>query len=308
MNIKYNYALEYEGWVQSRQATDPDPSNEPRGVSGYTFALPGEPDFDQSIYFQNDKNKVVLRSFCPQIGVKVSGGYAYETEGEEQHTQFVSKPRRICEGHPMYAARVKLLGKPIFDSRNSTLLYNGFGIINPFNLEIRGDDFSISRRFFVDPENPTDHLEDIPLEQLTCYSMANTAFMGSARILELSGVLNPSAWRNRRQKCLEVELAEEQDKEIRDLNKIAALEKRIVELKKNDPNNRRTAQMSTEAMVKYPLNSKFALVNGVKVPVGPEWPQELWMGGWDADALSFYVKGTVFISLYRNPIEEVSVE
>ena len=37
----------FTGWVQVRLATNPDPTDEPRGVSGYTFALPGEPDLDR---------------------------------------------------------------------------------------------------------------------------------------------------------------------------------------------------------------------------------------------------------------------
>ena len=50
-----NIILHFSGWAQGRIPTDPDPSFEPRGVSGYTFALPGEPDLDRVIYFQEKK-------------------------------------------------------------------------------------------------------------------------------------------------------------------------------------------------------------------------------------------------------------
>src|SRR5690606_16465196 len=43
--------IDFEGWFQVRLATDPDPSDEPRGVSGTTFALAGEPDFDRIVRF-----------------------------------------------------------------------------------------------------------------------------------------------------------------------------------------------------------------------------------------------------------------
>src|SRR5688500_5259039 len=36
--------LTFRGWFQARLPTDPDPFDEPRGISGYAWALPGEPD------------------------------------------------------------------------------------------------------------------------------------------------------------------------------------------------------------------------------------------------------------------------
>jgi len=47
--------INFEGYWQCRQATDPDPSDDPRGVSGYTFALGYEHDFDGVIRLQKDE-------------------------------------------------------------------------------------------------------------------------------------------------------------------------------------------------------------------------------------------------------------
>ena len=44
--------LRFGGWFQCRLATDPDPADEPRGVSGSIKALPGEPDLDRIIRLQ----------------------------------------------------------------------------------------------------------------------------------------------------------------------------------------------------------------------------------------------------------------
>ena len=41
--------VRYSGWFQCRLATDPDPYDEPRGVSGYLHAYVGEPDLDRRI-------------------------------------------------------------------------------------------------------------------------------------------------------------------------------------------------------------------------------------------------------------------
>ena len=56
-------AIEFEGYFMCRLATDPDPTNERRGASGYTMAIAGEPDMDQAIRLQLDdrERKVLLR-------------------------------------------------------------------------------------------------------------------------------------------------------------------------------------------------------------------------------------------------------
>src|SRR3984885_3318603 len=236
-----NYLLEFKGWAQGRIPTDPDPSNDPRGVSGYTFALPGEPDLDRIIYFQQ-KDGVVRRSHCPAVGVFVSSGYEFVTQGQGGEVEFVSKTA-IAEGHPLYKAKVDLLGNATFDSRNSTLIYNGFGIVNPFALSIEGKELSINRRFYADSSNEQDSLESYNINVLTPYMM-NTAIMDSLEVILSTDVLNRTAFRNERRQLLQKDLAVLREHELKHPNdnavlvQIAALEKRIAELKMNDPINR----------------------------------------------------------------------
>jgi hypothetical protein len=47
--------INFEGYWQCRQATDPDPSEDPRGVSGYTYAIGDESDLDLIIRLQTDE-------------------------------------------------------------------------------------------------------------------------------------------------------------------------------------------------------------------------------------------------------------
>src|SRR5437764_1422852 len=47
--------IHYEGYWQCRQATDPDPSREPRGASGYVLSTGWENDLDQIIRLQRDE-------------------------------------------------------------------------------------------------------------------------------------------------------------------------------------------------------------------------------------------------------------
>lgn len=296
-NTTTNYILQFKGWAQGRIPTDPDPSNEPRGVSGYTFALPGEPDLDRIIYFQ-PKDGVVPRSHCPKIGVQVTGGYEFVTRGKGGDVTFVSKTP-IVEGHPLFNANVDLLNNSVFDSRNSTIIYNGFGVMNPFLLSIDGKGISINRRFYPDPKNPQNDLEKYSINELNTY-MLNTVFMDSIEMILNTGVLNRTAFRNERLQLLRKDLEALQVKEPQSkkvLIEIAALQKRISELEQNDPQNRRTNQIGTQVLINYPLNAETAKFNRSKITPSANWPTMIWLGGWDADSLGFYVYGTVQITL-----------
>lgn len=324
MASQYNYTLFFRGWAQCRLATDPDPDYEPRGVSGYTFALPGEPDMDRIINFQ-DRKGVVHRSFGPKVGVKVTGGNYFKTRGSGNTIKF-EEQETIKEGHPMFGAEIDLLGKPKFTSHNSILVYNGYGIVNPVHLQVstkngKRKNAKISRRFFIDPDNPTQDLESISIDILTDYTIKIDATatppitagegasqpndvmntIGSPNMLYESGILEPTAYRQQRLKNLEGELAEMLQEKPIDRIKEAALLKRIDELKINDSNNRRTVQLGAKVLLPYALNSHKAKVNGKLIPAGPSWGLELWMGGWDADSMCFYIMGTVEISLSKDP-------
>lgn len=299
-------------------ATDPDPSNDLRGVSGYSFALPGEPDFTQLVHFQKSPG-VVSRSYCPEPSVIVTKGKWYRAEVVETEQGVIERykapPEKIGPDHPLFEARIDLLNEPIFDSRNSTIVYNGYGLLSPFDMEIRspegydGPSVTIQRSYFVDPQNPSTDLESIPIDELMPHVMGiavydpanppNSFSPGSPDILFESGIIAPTAFRQRRLKQLEAEL---KATPAEDRVATAALKKRIAELRIDDPQNRRTAQLGAKVLVPYDLNGKEAIVNGTSIEAGDAWPLEMWLGGWDADALSFFVIGTLQIALSRDPL------
>lgn len=315
----WNYVLSFRGWAQCRMATDPDPSNDLRGVSGYSFALPGEPDFTQIAYFQNC-DQVVKRSHCPDIGVFVASGSWYRARVTEdvvagvveRREEFESGPEALAPGNPLLGAKVDLLNDPRFDSRNSTIVYDGYGLISPFDFEVAADGgdgaagVCIQRSYYVDPDNPTTDLESISIDKLTPHVMnpqlydavsLNRTTPGSPDMLLESGIINPSAYRHRRLQQLLEELECTADPVCR-----AALQKRIAELRIDDPKNRRTAQLGAKVLVPYSLNSKRAVVNGTTLSIETPWSLEMWLGGWDTDSLSFYVMGTVRIVLNFDPL------
>ena len=134
-------------------------------------------------------------------------------------------------------------------------------------------------------------LEKYPIDVLTPYTMS-TVVPNSPNMILDAGVFQRSAFRNERLTNLKNELAH-----CKDPIQIAALQKRISQLEINDPNNRRTNQIGTKALLSYPINAKEAFYNGKKIKPANTWDLEMWMGGWDADALSFWVEGNVQISI-----------
>ena len=137
----------------------------------------------------------------------------------------------------------------------------------------------------MDPEKPDAGPESFPIDQLEPHIMnpqlytatnLNDTTPGSPDMLLESGILDPVAYRRRRLEQLEADLPATTGPE-----NIAALKKRIAELRIDDPVNRRTAQLGAKVLVPYDLNSKQAFVNGEKVhAAGKPWTIEMWMGGW----------------------------
>lgn len=67
----HNAGFNFKGVFQCRLPTDMDPSNEPRGRSGWTFAYADEPDLDRVIRFNNPTS---TRPHVPNIGVIITDG------------------------------------------------------------------------------------------------------------------------------------------------------------------------------------------------------------------------------------------
>ena len=121
--------LAFEGWAQCRLATDPDPSDEPRGVSGWTFAVAGEPDLDRILRLQPED--ATARVPGPPIGVRVT---SHQRDGRADATS------------PFVGGRVMLLGDPVFDGRNGLAHEDTLEPIVPFHLRIEGAGVALQRR------------------------------------------------------------------------------------------------------------------------------------------------------------------
>jgi hypothetical protein len=130
-------ALTFAGWAQCRLATDPDPYDESRGVSGYMRAYAGEPDLDRIIRFQSPPFR---RTHTPDIGVTVK---AVNLHGTDIAT------------HPLQGADVHLLDEPKFEGRNGVIAEDGKEPIIPFHLYIQQDLHRLVRATVPsDPRSP----------------------------------------------------------------------------------------------------------------------------------------------------------
>ena len=111
--------IHFEGYFMCRIATDPDPSNEHRGMSGYTMALPRETRLDQIIRLQVDEEfarknaRAPLHELGKEIGVRV-------VDARFDGATYAPAAAALKD------ARVELLGKnqpfadgPVFESRNN---------------------------------------------------------------------------------------------------------------------------------------------------------------------------------------------
>lgn len=164
----------FNGFVTVRLSTDPDPSDEARGVSGYTYSVLGEPPLDQMIWSQQSDYFKHYAAYFPQ---------AHPTYLDLRDFNTQSLPNYVAnqgwgvyvrgaaikyglENKPIGSAakrkyQVRFLGTdphtspaPVFAGRNDITAsgsYESFPIV-PFDLSIRDGDRELVRA--NDPISP----------------------------------------------------------------------------------------------------------------------------------------------------------
>jgi hypothetical protein len=260
--------LEFEGWFQCRLATDPDPWDERRGISGWTFVYPGESDLDRIIRFQYAD---APRSHGPQVGVKVTK---------------VTIDGGAMPGHPLAGANVNLLDSPVFEGHNGIIAESAKEPIVPFSIEMSGTGVSLRRSDPLDLSSPLELRRRQP-ERFEANSRTAAQATGIADYLQ---------YRMQRKSNLEADLLSETDPLKR-----FALGERIDRLSQSDL-TRDIATFSLGFLVAYrfTLRGNSAVEDpenklGGSVNTSAAWPLEFWMGAWDADALCGFTRGTVRI-------------
>ena len=279
-----NLILAFEGWCSLRLPTDPDPSDEPRGISGYTFAFAGEPDLDRILNLQ-PRPGMTYRSHGPQLGVTV-------------------RTAKRSDGRPVPAlqdARVDLLGNPIIENRNWTLTLPGFEPIVPFHLRIDGAGASLERTAPLNPADPTQPLWQVSEANLEAQGARGMEFE-PATVGDAAGVWDPLGEVQARLAALQADLAGEPDETSR-----VALEGRIAELTfaVANPSDRRVlvrnfVERFGFGVTGVPVVEGSADALGGTLATGVPWRIDFWLGAWDPDLLCLYMKGALNVP-YADP-------
>ena len=265
----------FSGWFQCRLATDPDPYDEPRGVSGYVHAYAGEPDLDRIVHLQKP---AFVRRLSPDIGVRVN---AAAVDG-------VPIP-----GAALLGAEVELLGSPKFEGRNGVVAEDGFEPLFPFDLQIRKDGMRL-RRAVV----PAD--TDYPFEGLNANGV--DARRGAA-LQRLTGIADLAVvWQYRARQLAAA------SGDLPDPERTATVE-RLNFLRDNLARPNGTQRFFSVAMTySYDLTSEAPVIDGIADATGMEpetrdaWRAEFALGAWDADTLCGFCDGVLSIPRKATPL------
>lgn len=284
-----NLLVQLDGWCLIRLATDPDPPDEPRGVSGYTFAFAGEPDLDRVIHLQ-PPDGFVPRSHGPEIGVFVRQASRVDATG--------STGIPALEG-----ARVELLGRPRLENRNWTLALPGFEPIVPFRLRITGKGIELCRAAPIDPQHPDKPVWEIEEAVLLSHA-AQGLELEPGTIGRATGIWDSLQVAATRLEQLRHDLSA-MEREGGDAVAMVALQGRISELEYAvaHPTDRRIMARYCVERFGFPMAGE-AEVQGDQVSTlggtletgpGTPWQIYFWLGAWDPDVLCAYLEGTLEI-------------
>lgn len=274
--------LGFEGWFQCRLATDPDPYDEPAGVSGTTVALAWERPLDRVIRFNRP---VDPRSGAPVPGVSVR---AVQLDG-------IPVP-----AHPLVGASVDLADDSRFEGRNGLVADDGTEPIVPFAIRVRGAEHVIERE---DPPGPSDTDGN---DQLAYAHRLGGNIDGSPavaeEILDAVRIPNRHAWAAAREEHLVAAQQHETDAGRR-----AGLATRLDRFRSLRANGSAFVAVRVTYGFGVGAHGGRGTVHGAgagvpeAIDVRQPWPLAFWLGGWDADGLCGYVRGTLGLPLRAPP-------
>lgn len=275
--------IRFQGWFQIRLATDPDTTDEPRGVSGYTFALPGEPDLDRVLRFQYSKD-THLRDGSPLVTRETFGVTVHEValRGEAAHD------------HPLVGLPVHVPSDARFHMRNYVLTDGEAGTecIDPFALAF-GDCSGpmLARNDVLYPPAPDTNMWDVPVAWLR---RRGGKFQPDPGIFEsVTGYDDPKRYRADRLATLE-QLRDEA-RARHDAVAVAGYDRRIEQFHSYGSEDRRTMALTFSEHRAFDLNGDKVIADagqlGCEVNASVPWPMELTQAVWDTDLLCGWATG-----------------
>lgn len=298
--------INFQGYFLCRIATDPDPTNEERGVSGYTMALVQEDPLDQVIRTQVTPEFAALNLREPagrmgiRIGVDVTD-VQFDGKPYERGTEVLKGAKLFLEG------RDEPFSGPIFDSRNNIVGSddNMAFVVNPFELAIRNEKVSIRAVDHLNPSNPGQKIWQI--EDPATYARRLPTFTsGSMAAQEAIRVFDWYQYFRDRRRYLEGRI-EELERDLAacgDATSRADLEARIQGMKTRIWQmefwgDRFLNKLAFQLTYTFSINGEQTFEGqellGGRVDTTHPWPVTFWFGSWDGDLLTGWMQGTLSV-------------
>ncbi|HTQ81308.1 MAG TPA: hypothetical protein VMM92_15020 [Thermoanaerobaculia bacterium] len=296
--------IQFQGYFLCRLATDPDPTNEERGVSGYTMALVGEDPLDAVIRTQvtPEYARRNLREPAARMGMTIGVNV----------TAVTFDGAAYAPGAALLGAQVSLEGKnepfdgPTYDSRNNIVGSddNMYFVVNPFELAIRGERVSIFAKDYLNPADPEQKIWQIEDPALYARRLPTAVSNSSAEVMALLRVFDQFAYFRDRRRYLSERIAE-LERELADRPadaaqiqaRIEALKTRIYQIE--FWGDRVSSKLAYQLTYQHSVNGPQS-ISGLEHLQGQAdtehpWPVTYWFGGWDGDLLTGYMAGTLGI-------------
>lgn len=295
--------IDFEGYFACRIATDPDPSNERRGMSGYTMALARETKLDQIIRLQVDADYLARNARPPlpdmdvRLGVFVTGA------------RFDGAPYAPAAA-ALRGAAVELIGSdppfadgPVFESRNNIVGNDDAMafVIVPFHLIITGPGATLSAIDYLDPADPTRQTWQFTDPAAYARRISTCQIENDTETAEAVNVYDPYGYFRDRRRFLEREIARAEaalpgadpSTRARLEADIQGYRTRIFQLERWG--DRIISKIQTRVDWKHDINGPQAVTGslGGAVDTTTPWRTELWFGGWDGDLLIGYARGSL---------------
>lgn len=323
MMIQY-LTLNFEGYFSCRIATDPDPTNEERGMSGYTMALATEDKLDQIIRLQVDDAfiKKNLRPPGQLIGMDVN----LKRGVEVRSILYNGTP---IKSSSLIGAKVNLEGNdgifdgPTFESRNNiTGSDDEFAfVITPFELSLTSKTNYLLAKDILDPSAnaATQEIWQITNPSIYGRRLPVSYAIGDEEVKKAINVFDSYGYFRDRRRFMEDEIkrnehiirasgtSEEKKREC--VIEIEQFKSRIHQLE--FWGNRVISKINTRVNWDFEINDPEKRVEGAitigeggdQLEVVPKknwaWPVKFWFGGWDGDLLTGFMRGTLSI-----PVDE----
>lgn len=294
--------LQFGGYFMCRLATDPDPTNEELGVSGYTMALVTEDRLDQVIRLQIDEEfaRKNLREPAEQMGIRVGVDVRNVLYGGQPYEPGIAA---------LVGAKVSLEGRnepfagPIFDSRNNivgsddTMAF----VVNPFDLVIRGNGVTLRAVDHLNPADPSQKIWQIE-DPNTYVRRFPTLSTSSSQVMSILRVFDQTSYFNDRLRYLRKRLADLEGQKV-SKKEAAAREAKLQELRTriyqiefwgNRVYNKMAFQLTYDFRIngEQTVDDPQGLLRGTADCDHP-WTTTFWFGGWDGDLLVGYMQGSL---------------